>query len=128
MLRHRKSKAAAKSTPPSPQIGADPSPGSPNKVVVHNGGAREDSGQIQPGVASATAEQQRAATARLLAATDANLKRVEARQLTKPEQSTMEEIRTYIRQAKIASDRGDTSRAQTLAYKAHLLSNELAGK
>jgi len=96
--------------------------------VVRNGGAKENSGQIEPGVTTATAEQQRASTAQLLAATDANLKRAEARQLTKSEQSTMEEIRAYMRQAKTASDLGDTSRAQTLAYKARLLSDDLAGK
>jgi hypothetical protein len=127
-LRHRKTKAPAKTAQPSPQNGADPSPGSPNKVVVRHGGAEEDSGQIEPGMTTATAEQQRATTARLLAEIDSNLKRLEARQLTKSEQSTIEEIRAYTRQAKMASDRGDTSRAHTLAYKAHLLSDELAGK
>jgi len=96
--------------------------------VVRNGGAQEHSDQIEPGVTTATAEQQRLSTARLLAATDANLKRVEARQLTKAEQSTIEEIRAYMNQARMASDRNDTSRAQTLAYKARLLSDELAGK
>jgi len=96
--------------------------------VVRNGGAKENPGQIEPGVTTATAEQQRASTTLLLAATDANLKRLEARQLTKAEQSTVEEIRAYMRQAKTASDRGDTSRAETLAHKARLLSDELAGK
>jgi hypothetical protein len=128
VLRHRKPKAAAKSGQPSRQSGADQSPGSPNKVVVRNGGAKENPGQIEPGVTTATAEQQRASTAQLLARTDANLKRVGARQLTKAEQNTMEEIRAYMSQAKMASDRGDTTRAKMLANKARLLSDDLAGK
>lgn len=128
VLRHRKPKAAAKIGQTGRKNDADPSPGSPNKVVVRNGGAKENPGQIEPGVTTATAEQQRASTTLLLAATDANLKRLEARQLTKAEQSTVEEIRAYMRQAKTASDRGDTSRAETLAHKARLLSDELAGK
>lgn len=129
VLRHRrKPKAVAKTAEADRPSGGDPSAGPPSKTVVRNGGAQEHSDQIEPGVTTATAEQQRLSTARLLAATDANLKRVEARQLTKAEQSTIEEIRAYMNQARMASDRNDTSRAQTLAYKARLLSDELAGK
>jgi hypothetical protein len=40
----------------------------------------------------------------------------------------VEQIRAYVRQAKAACDAGDTGRAQTLAYKARLLSNELPPK
>jgi hypothetical protein len=40
----------------------------------------------------------------------------------------LEEIQTYMRQAKAAAASADTNRAQTLAYKARLLSDELARK
>ena len=121
-------KGGAKNAEANGESSAAKSPGAPSKVVVRNGGARENAGQLEPGVTTAAAEQQRATTAQLLAATDANLKRVEARSLTRTEQSTMEEIRTYVRQAKKATDLGDTSRAYLLANKARLLSDSLAGK
>jgi hypothetical protein len=57
-----------------------------------------------------------------------NVKKVTARPLTSAEQSTLGEIRAYVSQAKAASAAGDTNRAQTLAYKARLLSDELARK
>jgi hypothetical protein len=40
----------------------------------------------------------------------------------------LDQIHTYVRQSKAASDSGDLTRAHTLAYKAHLLSDELIGK
>ena len=100
----------------------------PGKVVVRNGGAKDDSTQIAPATSPDQAQHDRATTAQLLALTDANLKRAAARQLTSAEQSTVGQIRTYVRQAKAASAAGDTNRAQVLAYKARLLSDELARK
>jgi hypothetical protein len=38
------------------------------------------------------------------------------------------QINTYMRQARAAAASADTNRAQTLAYKARLLSDELARK
>jgi hypothetical protein len=96
--------------------------------VVRNGGAKEGSAQLSPAVNPAQAQSQRANTASLLAATDANLKRVAGRQLTPAQQRMVDEINTYMQQAKVAAASADTSRAQTLAYKAHLLSDELARK
>lgn len=67
-------------------------------------------------------------TAQLLATTDSNLKKVADRQLSSAQQSMLDQIHTYVRQSKDASDSGDLTRAHTLAYKAHLLSDELAGR
>ena len=67
-------------------------------------------------------------TSQLLATTDANLKTVSGRQLTPTQQSMLEEVRTYVAQSKAATNAGDVARAHTLAYKAHLLSDELAKK
>ena len=98
------------------------------KVVVRNGGAKGDSPQLSPGMSQEQALHQRENTAQLLATTDANLKRIAGRQLTPAQQSTLDQIHSYLRQAKAASDSGDVARAHTLAFKAHLLSDELAGK
>lgn len=100
----------------------------PSKVVVRNGGAKGGSPQLTPAVNPAQAKSQRANTANLLAATDANLKRVAGRQLTPAQQSMVDEINTYMRQARAAAAAADTNRAQTLAYKARLLSDELPRK
>lgn len=69
--------------------------------------------------------QSREITTQLLAATDANLKTVAGRQLTPAQQGLLGEIHTYMKQSKEASASGDLARAHTLAYKAHLLSDEL---
>jgi hypothetical protein len=116
VLKHRKRKVHRNSN------------GGPSKVVVRNGGAKEESAQLAPAVNPTQAKNQRANTANLLAATDANLKRVAGRQLTSAQQSMVDEINTYMRQARAAAASADTNRAQTLAYKARLLSEELARK
>jgi hypothetical protein len=127
VLKHRKGKihhgsSAHKKTPSSN------SSDQPSKVVVRNGGAKEGSAQLTPAMNPAQAKTQRANTASLLAATDANLKRVAGRQLTPAQQRMVDEINTYMRQSRAAAASADTNRAQTLAYKAHLLSDELARK
>lgn len=134
VLRHKKT-AAGKKRSHTPKKKVDPesadgkSNAQPNKVVVRNGGVSGESAQIAPAVSPDQAKHERVSTAQLLAATDANLQRVSGRRpLTQDEQSTVGQIRMYMRQAKAASASGDTNRAQTLAYKARLLSDELAGK
>ena len=115
----RKKKRAARKKP-----AANPS----GKVVVRNGGAKDNSAQLSPGMNQEQALHQRENTSQLLETTDANLKRIAGRQLTPVQQSTLDQIHAYMRQSKAASDAGDVSRARTLAYKAHLLSDELARK
>jgi len=112
----RRRKSVAK-TQSSPQSG---------KVVVRNGGAVEGTAQISPAMSDDQARRQREATSQLLATTDANLKRAWGRQLTPAQQSMVDQINSYVRQSKAASDSGDLSRARTLAFKAQLLSDELA--
>ena len=98
------------------------------KVVVRNGGAKEGTPELAPGTSKEQQLHKRENTNQLLATTDANLKSVAGRQLTPAQQSMMEQIRTYMTQSKAASNSGDLDRAHTLAYKAHLLSDELAKK
>ncbi len=98
------------------------------KVVVRNGGTSSGTAQLSPGVTQEQALHQQENTDQLLATTDANLKRVAGRQLTPAQQSVFDQIHTYMRQAKAAGEAGDIGRAHTLAYKAHLLSDDLARK
>jgi len=98
------------------------------KVVVRNGGVSDHPSQIAPGMSDQQAQHQRETVNQLLATTDVNLKKISGRQLTPAQQSMLGQINTYVRQSKAASDTGDVSRAHTLAFKAHLLSDELARK
>jgi len=114
-----------------PQSGAHPSTptdpgGQTGKVVVRNGGATDGLIQLSPGGSQEQEIHNRENTEQLLATTDENLKRISTRQLTPSEQSTLAQIQSYLRQARSASDGGDLARAHTLAFKAHLLSDDLA--
>ena len=96
--------------------------------MVRNGGARDSTPQISPGVSDQQAQHQRDLTNQLLVTTDANVKKVSGKQLTPAQQSMLDQVNAYVRQAKAASDTGDISRAHMLAVKAQLLSNELVRK
>jgi outer membrane biosynthesis protein TonB len=96
------------------------------KVVVRNGGAMDALIQLSPGGSQEQEVHNRENTAQLLATTDENLKRISGRSLTASEQSIFDQIQAYVRQARSASDAGDLPRAHTLAFKAHLLSDDLA--
>ncbi len=108
-----------------PKVAA-PSSGEPGKVVVRNGGTSDAAISLSPGGTEEQEVHSRENTTQLLATTDQNLKRVATRQLTASEQNTVDQIRSYVRQAKTAADAGDLARAHTLAFKAHLLSDDLA--
>ena len=97
----------------------------PDKVIVRNGGARENTAQISPAMSKDQQQRRRETTTELLATTDANLKTIEGRQLNTAQQSIMGQIRTYMQQSRAASEAGDLERANTLATKAHLLSDDL---
>ena len=138
-------------TAPAPQTAAQPSPepqtqtsaptiptpkpakkkpaskaaGPAHKVVVRNGGAKDVSAQLAPGMSKEQELHSRETTTQLLATTDANVKSVAGRHLTPAQQSLLDQIYTYMKQSKEALGAGDLARAHTLAYKAHLLSDEL---
>jgi outer membrane biosynthesis protein TonB len=119
VLKHRPKTAHKKAASPAPSSG---------KVVVRNGGAKGGTPELAPGSSGEQQQHQRESTNQLLATTDANVKSVAGRPLTPAQKSMMEQVRAYVSQAKAASDSGDLDRAHTLAYKAHLLSDELAKK
>jgi hypothetical protein len=81
--------------------------------------------QLSPGVSDEQASRQRQSTTQLLATTDANLKQLAARQLNATQQDSVSQIRKYMEQAKAADSAGDVQRAQNLASKAVLLSDDL---
>jgi len=65
------------------------------------------------------------AAAQQLAATEENLKKLSARELNADQQQTLNQIREFMEQSRQATAAGDLERAQNLASKARLLSDEL---
>ena len=105
---------------------AAPPPGDgPKKVVVRQGGASEPAGQIAPGITPAEALRERQSVERLLGATDDQLRMLSGRTLDEKRQEAVGQIRNYLDQARLALKEGDLRRANTLAEKAHLLSDDL---
>jgi hypothetical protein len=105
---------------------ASPSTATPEKKVVRNGGTVDPAVQLAPGMSAEQASSQRQNTSQLLAATDANLKRISSRPMNSSQQASVSQIRKYMEQAKAAEQAGDVQRAQNLASKALLLSDDLA--
>jgi len=97
----------------------------PRKKVVRNGSTADPVVQLAPSVTDQQASQQRQSTTQLLAATDANLNKISARQLTSSQQDMVTQIRNYVQQAKAAENAGDLQRARNLAFKAQLLSDDV---
>ena len=97
----------------------------PPKIVIQEGGADSSTGQIStpaPGQG-----QNNLSTAKLLEATEANLRTLK-RSLTADEQATVAQIKDYMDQSRAATKQQDLVRAHNLALKAHLLSDELVKK
>jgi hypothetical protein len=97
----------------------------PRKKVVRNGSTADPVVQLAPSVTDQQASQQRQSTAQLLAATEANLSKISARQLNSSQQDMVNQTRNYMQQAKAAESAGDLQRARNLAFKAQLLSDEV---
>jgi hypothetical protein len=99
--------------------------GGPRKIVIREGGASEPAAQIVPGMTPAEAARQRQNAEQLLSATDEQLKQLAGRTLDARQQETVGQIRNYMDGARSALKEGDVLRANTLAVKAHLLSEDL---
>jgi hypothetical protein len=99
--------------------------GAPHKIVVREGGASEPAAQIAPGMTPAEATRQRHHAEQLLGSTDDKLKRLTGRTLDAKQQETVGQIRNYMEGVRSALKEGDVRRANTLAQKAHLLSEDL---
>jgi hypothetical protein len=109
------STTASTTTPPAA------TPPSPPKIVVQEGG-ETPSGQISTG--GNNHSESRQSVEQLLQSTDSNLRSI-SRPLNDEERAMVEQIRNYMAQARVASTDGDLTRANNLALKAHLLSDEL---
>jgi hypothetical protein len=117
-------KTAAKKRRRRKHVAANPE-SAPEKKVVRNGGTADPQVQLAPGVSNEQASRQRQSTTQLLGATDTNLKQLASRQLSVTQQGSVSQIRKYMEQAKAAEDAGDVQRAQNLASKALMLSDDL---
>lgn len=104
---------------------ATSSSATPEKKVVRNGGTADPVVQLSPGVSGEQASRQRQSTTQLLATTDVNLKQLAVGPLSATQQDSVSQIRKYMEQARTAEAAGDVQRAQNLASKALLLSDEL---
>jgi len=97
----------------------------PRKVVVPEGGAREPPAQIAPGLAPEEAARERRDTEQWLTSADGQLKMLSGRRLGAQQQETVGQVRNYVVGARSALKEGDMRRANTLALKAYLLSEDL---
>jgi len=99
--------------------------GAPRKVVIREGGAKEPTAQISPGLTPAETVLERQNAERWLGSAGDQLKQLTGRTLAAQQQETMGQIHNYMDGARAALQEGDVRRASTLAEKAHLLADEL---
>ena len=112
------------SVPPPTAAGSAATNCPPSKVIVQQGGTSDSSIQLAGG-AGGTKAPQRDTANQMLAATEANLKKISGQQLNANQQDMVTQIRQFMQQSKAAVEDGDLERARTLAWKAQLLSDEL---
>jgi len=98
----------------------------PSKVIVRQGGTSEPHIQLAGGPAGEKASQQRDSANQMLGATEQNLEKIAGRDLSASQQDMVNQTRQFMEQAKAALAAEDFDRASTLAWKAQLLSQELA--
>ncbi len=107
-----------------PAESSPPAPATQQTAKTETGQAPVSAiGQLTGGD-SATEEQTKRDTISLISATDRGLTGIK-RTLSSEEQTTAAQIRTFLTQAKLALDNGDSDGAHTLATKAKLLLDEL---
>ena len=116
--------APSNAAPPPTATGSAATNCPPPKVIVQQGGTSDSSIQLAGGAAG-TKSPQRDNANQMLAATEANLKKISGQQLNANQQDMVTQIRQFMQQSKAAVADGDLERARTLAWKAQLLSDEL---
>ena len=100
--------------------------GEPRKVVVREGGTTEPKVQLVPGLTQEQARRQRQNAEQLLTSAENNLYLLAGRTLSQNQQDTAVQVRNYMAGARSALKQGDPQRARNLAFKAQLLSDDLA--
>jgi hypothetical protein len=111
-------------SPPNPTLRKAPD-GAPRKIVVREGGTSEPAAQIAPDISPDESARQRQQAEHSLGSTDDQLKQLAGRTLDAQQQESVAQIRNYMQGARSALKEGDVHRADTLAEKAHLLSDDL---
>lgn len=92
--------------------------------MVRHGGSDEPAIQVTGGTSAEQALHQRS-TEQLKIATEENLKKIEALQLSPTQLDMKNQIKQFMEQSNTAVAAGDLDRAHSLALKANLLSAEL---
>jgi hypothetical protein len=122
--------ANADSTNAAPTVGSTipaataSKPCPPPKKVVRDGGSSEPKVQLTGGTTAERASE-KSSTEQLEAATQENLKKAEARELSPSQREIVTQIKQFLEQSKAAVAAGDLERGHNLALKANLLSEEL---
>lgn len=98
----------------------------PPKVIVRQGGTAEPTVELAGGAVGDQAAQERHTANEMLQAAEENLKKIEGQQLAANQQDMLKQIHQFMAQSKTAVAAGDLERGRTLAWKAQLLSEELA--
>jgi hypothetical protein len=98
----------------------------PAKVIVRQGGTAQPSIELAGGAVGDQAAQQKHTANEMLQAAEENLKKIDGRQLAVNQQDMVDQIHQFMVQSKTAVAAGDLERGRTLAWKAQLLSEELA--
>jgi hypothetical protein len=141
-------KATQTGTPETPASGAageaptpsteNSNPSSPAKVsnhnhknsnrtkIIHEGGTADASALLSPSLTLDQASSQIQKTTELLNSAERNLQKISTRKLNPDQQAMLDQVHTYVRQAKDALNRGDLPRGHNLALKANLLADDLA--
>ncbi|MDE3110989.1 MAG: hypothetical protein KGL02_13760 [Acidobacteriota bacterium] len=110
----------APATPPAPRRRSEEHPAQADETPAEHP-APQISPQISPTDQSAYAKR----TADDIAAAEYNLQQAHGKHLSPAQQDLADKISSFVAQSRDASKGGDWDRAQNLAQKAHLLSNEL---
>ena len=97
----------------------------PQKVVVRDGSTSEPDVKLARPMSQKQSSNQLKNTDDLLASTETNLKQISGRTLNPTQQETVTQIHQYMDQARKAINEGDLERGRNLAFKAHLLSDDL---
>jgi len=126
--RHRKPAKKAEAEPGAAAKATTPPAVPPrNKIVIREGGTDEATPQLSARLPREPASHENMTTEQLLDSAEANLRGLN-RQLSAGEQEMVGQIRSYMQQSRQATTEGDAVRAHNLALKAHLLSDQLAGR
>lgn len=97
-----------------------------NRTIVREGGTTDANALLSPSMTMEQASSQKQNTTQLLASAEANLQKVSTRKLNIDQQAMVDQVHSYVQQAKEALNRGDLQRGHNLALKANLLADDLA--